>query len=57
MALGSNGWPVTRLWLYLLGGALFFLVGVQLVISWIIMRVLEELNQREARSGEDLGRV
>jgi len=57
MTLGSNGWPVTRLWLYLLGGALFFLVGVQLVISWIIMRVLEELNQREARSGEDLGRV
>lgn len=55
MILGSNGWPVSRLWLYLLGSAMFFLIGVQLVISWIIIRVLEELNQREARRDEDLG--
>ncbi|MCS7260514.1 MAG: hypothetical protein NZ765_07000, partial [Anaerolineae bacterium] len=55
MVLGGHGWPVSRLWLYLLGSAMFFLIGVQLVISWIIMRVLEELNQREARRNEDLG--
>jgi glycosyltransferase involved in cell wall biosynthesis len=57
MALGNDGWPVSRLWLYLLGSAMFLLVGVQLVVSWIIMRVLEELNQRETRAGEDLGHV
>jgi glycosyltransferase involved in cell wall biosynthesis len=55
MVLGSNGWPVSRLWLYLLGSAMFVLIGLQLMISWVIMRVLEELNQRELRSGEDLG--
>lgn len=57
MALGVNGWPVTRLWLYLLGSAMFFLVGLQLLISWIIMRVLDELNQRERRCEQDLGRA
>lgn len=53
--LGSNGWPVSRLWLYLVGSALLALVGVQLVISWIIMRVLEELSRREAHVDADLG--
>lgn len=56
MALGANGWPVARLWLYLLGSAMFILIGVQLVISWVIMRVLEELSQRDTRVGEDMGR-
>jgi hypothetical protein len=56
MVLGTNGWPVSRLWLYLLGSAMFFLVGLQLLISWIIMRVLDELTQRELRCGQDLGR-
>lgn len=46
-ALGLDGWPVSRLWLYLLGSALLILVGVQLMISWVVMRVLEELSQRE----------
>jgi len=53
--LGSNGWPVSRLWLYLVGSALLALVGVQLVISWIIMRVLEELSRREAHVDADMG--
>ncbi|MGQ9502986.1 MAG: glycosyltransferase [Anaerolineae bacterium] len=57
MALGSNGWPVSRLWLYLLGSAMLFLVGLQLLISWVIMRVLDELNQREVRCREDLGHL
>ncbi len=56
MALGASGWPVARLWLYLLGSAMFILIGVQLVISWVIMRVLEELSQRDTRVGEDMGR-
>jgi hypothetical protein len=55
MALGAGGWPVARLWLYLLGSAMLILIGVQLVLSWVIMRVLEELSEREARVGEELG--
>ena len=31
------------------------LVGLQLVIFWIIIRVLDELNQREARVRSDMG--
>lgn len=57
MALGVHGWEVTRLWLYLLGSAMFVLVGLQLLISWIIMRVLDELNQRERRCEQDLGQA
>jgi hypothetical protein len=46
-ALGINGWEISRLWLYLLGSAMLILIGVQLIIYWILMRVLEELSQRE----------
>jgi len=35
-----------RLWLYLLGAAMLVLTGLQLSVFWVIMRVLEELNQR-----------
>ena len=47
LVLGVAGWEVERIWLYLLGGAMFLLIGVQLIIYWILMRVLEELSQRE----------
>jgi hypothetical protein len=46
--LGLSGWDITRLWLWLLGSALLVLTGVQLTISWILMRVLEEMAGREA---------
>lgn len=52
--LGVNGWDIDRLWLYLLGSAMFTLVGVQLIIYWILMRVLEELSQREELTRKDL---
>jgi glycosyltransferase involved in cell wall biosynthesis len=55
LVLGINGWEIARLWLYLLGSALLTLVGVQLVIYWMLMRVLEELNQRENLIRNDLG--
>jgi len=55
MALGGRGWPVSRLWLYLLGGAMLFLVGLQLIMFWLLMRVLEQLSQREAGVKRDLG--
>lgn len=53
-ALGFNGWEISRLWLYLLGSAMFILTGVQLVIYWILMRVLEDLSQREILARQDL---
>lgn len=55
MVLGVSGWEIARLWLYLMGSAMFILVGVQLMIYWILMRVLEELSQREALTKQDLG--
>ncbi|MFO7539363.1 MAG: glycosyltransferase family 2 protein [Chloroflexota bacterium] len=48
LILGINGWEIARLWLYLLGSAMFILVGVQLLVYWMLLRVLDELSQREA---------
>lgn len=53
LALGLRGWPIERLWLYLLGSALSVLVGLQLTIYWILIRVLGELSQREALANID----
>lgn len=55
IVLGMGGWEIARLWLYLLGSALFVLIGVQLLISWILMRVLEELSQRDSLILKDKG--
>lgn len=52
--LGVKGWEITRLWFYLLGSAMMILVGVQLVISWIILRVLDDLGQREILAERDM---
>jgi glycosyltransferase involved in cell wall biosynthesis len=54
LVLSFNGWDISRLWLWLVAGAMLTLTGVQLFISWIVMRVLEELSQREARVEMDL---
>jgi hypothetical protein len=54
LGFGLAGWPVSRLWLYLLGSAMLILVGLQLMISWVVMRVLEGLNQREMLVTADL---
>jgi hypothetical protein len=54
LGFGLAGWPVSRLWLYLLGSAMLILVGLQLMISWVVMRVLEGLNQRELLVSSDL---
>ena len=50
-----QGWELARLWLYLLGSAMLVLIGVQLAISWLLMRVLEELAQREMQVLNDKG--
>jgi hypothetical protein len=55
MALAIRGWSLPRLWLYLVGSAGSILVGVQLLISWLLMRVLETLSRRKAGIDADLG--
>ena len=55
LGMGINGWDIARLWLYLVGSALFILVGVQLLISWVVMKTLDELSQRDV--GREAGSV
>ncbi|MDF1500926.1 MAG: glycosyltransferase family 2 protein [Anaerolineales bacterium] len=54
LGLGLRGWEVERLWLYLLGSAMFIILGMQLLIFWILMRVLEELSQRKILTQNDM---
>lgn len=54
LTLGISGWEIERLWLYLLGSAMMILVGVQLILYWALMRVLEDLSQRELLIRQDL---
>jgi glycosyltransferase involved in cell wall biosynthesis len=53
--LGMNGWAIDRLWFYLLGSAMLFLAGIQLFVYWLLLRILEELSQRETRTRHDMG--
>ena len=46
IVLGVGGWELARLWFYLLGSTVFIMVGIQLIISWVLMRTLEELSAR-----------
>jgi len=55
LMLGLGGWEIERLWFYMLGSALIFLAGVQLVTYWLLLRVLDELNRREFLTKQDLG--
>lgn len=56
LILSLSGWPIDRLWFYLTAGAMLVLMGLQLIIFWVIMRVLDELNQRELLIGADMER-
>lgn len=55
LMLGLRGWEIERIWFYLLGSALVFLVGVQLSVYWLLLRVLEELSKRELLAKQDMG--
>lgn len=55
LTLSLNGWEIARLWLWLLASAMAFLIGMQLCISWIILRVLDEISQRESLTKQDMG--
>jgi glycosyltransferase involved in cell wall biosynthesis len=54
LGLGVSGWEISRLWLYLLASAMFILTGAQLVIYWILLRVLDELSRRELLTQQEL---
>src|SRR5919106_6143556 len=55
LALGVQGWAIDRLWFYLLGSAMLFLAGIQLIIYWLLLRILEELSKREFLTKQDMG--
>lgn len=54
---GTGAEGIQRLWLYLLAAAMSTLVGIQLIIYWVLLRVLEELGQREVLTQKDKGLV
>src|SRR6266498_588874 len=53
--LGVQGWEIKRLWFYMVGSAMIFVVGVQLIVYWLLLRILEELSQREILTKQDIG--
>lgn len=55
LVLGVRGWEIQRLWFYLLSSAMLFLAGIQLVIYWLLIRILEELSKREILTRQDMG--
>ena len=54
IGLSLTGWEITRLWFYLLASAMLILVGMQMVIYWILLRVLDEISKREVLTAQDL---
>ena len=54
LILSLNGWPLIRLYFWLLPAAMSFVIGLQLLIGWFIMRSLEELSRRDAGVASDL---
>jgi len=54
LTLSLGGWPIERLWLYLLGVAMLLVVGLELIVFWLIMRVLDELSQRATQVAQDM---
>lgn len=54
LVLGLQGWSMTRLWLYYLASASLCLIGVQMVIAWIQVQVLDTLRIRDQLAASDL---
>jgi glycosyltransferase involved in cell wall biosynthesis len=54
LALGISGWEMNRLWLYLAGSAMLILVGTQLMVNWILIRILSELSMRDDLVARDM---
>ncbi len=54
LALGTSGWTLIQVWVYYLIAASLALVGIQLIIGWIQIQVLETLSMRESLVADDL---
>jgi glycosyltransferase involved in cell wall biosynthesis len=54
LALGLGGWTLSQQWLYLLGSVILILVGLQLMISWLLTRVIDEVSHRDELTRQDL---
>ena len=54
LIFGISQGDVPRMWLYLLGSALFALTGTQMLIYWVLMHVLAELSQRREQVQQDM---
>jgi glycosyltransferase involved in cell wall biosynthesis len=54
LVLGFNGWTLNQLWLWMLASAMSTIIGIQLIVAWIVMRVLDEVSVREVKQASDL---
>ncbi len=54
LALAAWGWTVQQLWLYYLTSACLALIGVQMIIAWVQMEVLDTLRMRDQLVAEDM---
>jgi hypothetical protein len=54
LTLGARGLPMDRLWFYYLASASLVLVGIQLMVAWVQMQVLDALRVRDALVAEDM---
>jgi len=54
LALALAGWAVTQLWIYYLTSACLSLMGIQFIIAWIQMQILDTLRLREQLVAEDM---
>jgi len=54
LMLGLQGLPVTRLWFYYLASASLSLVGIQLIVTWVQMQVLDALKARDNLIANDM---
>ncbi len=52
--MSLQGMGLSQLWLWFLLGALLIMVGVQLGVSYVVIRVLDELTRRHASTQRDL---
>jgi hypothetical protein len=54
LVFSLSGWPIYRVWFYLLVAAMSLIAGLQLVVFWIVMQVLSELSERQVQITDDL---
>lgn len=54
LIMATQGWDVTKLWLYYLISASLTLIGVQLMIAWTQVKVLDALRVRDRLIAEDM---